>query len=78
MMVPNIFDIVRVCLKIAKRLIFYLPRTLDLDELFEVLDTFIHKKDHIYLDIQILNSANKTKAILLVFGKDMMGVITIK
>lgn len=77
MMTPSITDIVKTCLKIAKKIIFYLPRTLDVEELFEILDTFTMKKDNIYLDIQILNSANKTKAVLLIFGNEIAEVLII-
>ncbi len=72
MMKPNIFDIIRVCLSIAKNIIFYLPRTILLEEFYEILSSCLNKEfDIIYTDIHILNSANKIKAIMLVFGQDI-------
>jgi hypothetical protein len=72
MMKPSIFDIIRVCLSIAKNIIFYLPRTILLEEFYEILSTCLNKEfDIIYTDIHILNSANKIKAIMLVFGQDI-------
>jgi len=54
----------------AKNIIFYLPRTIKLDEFFEIIDNSIKNKNEnsIFIDIHILNSANKIKAILLIFG----------
>jgi len=73
MMKPNIFDIVKVCFSIAKNIIFYLPRTLILEDLFEIINTCLpnEKNDILYLDIHILYSANKIKAVMLVFGNDV-------
>jgi hypothetical protein len=83
MITPNILDIIRVCLTIAKKIIFYLPRTIMLEEFFEVLEEMINKskfnksfwgKNLIYVDIHILNSANKIKAVMLVFGNNINDV----
>ena len=72
MMKPSIFEIIRVCLSIAKNIIFYLPRTILLEEFYEILSTCLGKEfEIIYTDIHILNSANKIKAIMLVFGQDI-------
>ena len=71
-MKPSIFEIIRVCLSIAKNIIFYLPRTILLEEFYEILSTCLGKEfEIIYTDIHILNSANKIKAIMLVFGQDI-------
>jgi hypothetical protein len=72
---PNIYDIIRVCLSMAEKIMFYLPRTLILTEFYEILEeiTLEREKKHldIFIDIHILNSANKIKAILLIFGTDI-------
>jgi hypothetical protein len=73
---PNIYDIVRVSLSIAKNIIFYLPRTLLLDELFEILSTVLNEQksgsgDHIFFDVHILKSARKIKALMIIFGQDI-------
>ncbi len=67
---PNIYDIIRTCLSHAKNIIFYLPRTIKLDEFFEIIDNSVinNKENSLFIDIHILNSANKIKAILLIFG----------
>ena len=52
---------------------FYLPRTIMLDEFFEILSDCVGE-ENIFIDIQILNSANKIKAILLLFGGDVSQV----
>jgi hypothetical protein len=77
MITPNIYDIIRVCLKIGRKIIFYLPRTILLGEIFEILQDVIKSTnpnkypiDSMYLDIHILNSANKIKAVMLIFGND--------
>jgi hypothetical protein len=75
---PNIFEIIRVCLSIANKILFYLPRTLMLEEFYEIIDEILYDRDKkyqdIYIDIHILNSANKIKAILLIFGNDIKKV----
>ena len=77
MIVPNIYDIIKVCLNIGKKIIFYLPRTIIIGEIFEILHDVIkstnqlkYPRDNMYLDIHILNSANKIKAVMLIFGND--------
>lgn len=70
-MTPDIYQIIRVCLSIGKKIIFYFPRTIMLTEFYEILDDILQEKneqDYIYTDIHILNSANKIKAVMLVFG----------
>jgi hypothetical protein len=69
-MVPNVYDIVKTSLKIARKIIFYLPRTLNILELFEIVEKLNGKKDITFFDIKILYSANKAKAVLIIFGND--------
>jgi len=75
---PNIYEIIRVCLSIAGKILFYLPRTLMLEEFYEIIEDILLEKDKkyqdIFIDINILNSANKIKAILLIFGNDIKKV----
>lgn len=82
MITPNIFEIIRVCLSIGRKIIFYLPRTILIGEIFEILQDVVkstnREKDfqsHMYLDIHILNSANKIKAVMLIFGNELKEVI---
>jgi hypothetical protein len=74
-MTPSIYDIVKTSLKMAKNIIFYLPRTLLLDELFSIIKSVYSemgmKTDKIYLDVHVLKSANKIKAVLLILGHDL-------
>jgi hypothetical protein len=81
MITPNIYEIIRVCMNIGKKIIFYLPRTIMIGEIFEILRDVIkstdqsrYSRDHMYLDIHILNSANKIKAVMLIFGNNIKEV----
>jgi hypothetical protein len=80
-MTPNIVDIIKVCLTLSKKLIFFLPRTTMLEEIFDLLAENLNGKNnsennkYIFLDIHILNSANKIKAVMLVFGEKIEEVI---
>lgn len=88
LMTPNIIDIVKVSLKIAKNIIFYLPRTLVLEDLIDILVNCITENNNknelyntnlltnnqlekIYLDVHILKSANKIKALMIIFGTEV-------
>jgi hypothetical protein len=46
---------------------FYVPRTLILDELFDIVSK-IKGTNRIFFDVHILKSANKIKALLIIFG----------
>ena len=67
---PNIYDIIKISLKVSKHIMFYLPRTLFLEELFNIISD-INKSDRIFFDVHILKSANKIKALLIIFGYDV-------
>ncbi len=69
-MTPNIYDIVKMSLKVSNHIMFYVPRTLLLEELFDILSE-INKSDRIFFDVHILKSANKIKALLIIFGYDV-------
>ncbi len=75
---PNIYEIIRVCLSHADKILFYLPRTLMVEEFFNIIEEILLTRDKTYqdihIDIHILNSANKIKAILLIFGTDIKKV----
>jgi 16S rRNA G966 N2-methylase RsmD len=69
-MTPDISEIIKVCLRISKHIMFYVPRTLMIEELFEIISK-INKKNRLFFDIHILKSANKIKALLIIFGYDI-------
>ena len=67
---PDISEIIKVSLDIVDYIMFYVPRTLMLIELFGILAE-ITKKNRLFFDIHILKSANKIKALLIIFGYDI-------
>ena len=67
---PDISEIIKVCLRITKYIMFYIPRTLMLEELFEIISA-INGKKRLFFDVHILKSANKIKALLIIFGYDI-------
>ena len=69
-MTPDISEIIKVCLRICKYIMFYVPRTLMLEELFDIISQ-INEKKRLFFDIHILKSANKIKALLIIFGYDI-------
>jgi len=69
-MTPDISEIIKVSLKIVKYIMFYVPRTLMLNELFGIISE-INKNERLFFDIHILKSANKIKALLIIFGYDI-------
>ena len=73
-MTPSILDIIKVSLKIVKYIMFYIPRTLMLDELFGIISE-INKSERLFFDIHILKSANKIKVLLIIFGYDINKII---
>lgn len=80
-MTPNIKDIIKTSLSLAKNIIFYLPRTLHLSELFEILSAILkeHKpgeEKKIFFDVQVLKSAKKIKALLITFGSNIDTCVT--
>ena len=75
-MTPNIYDIIRTSLEIAPKIIFFLPRTLNLNELCEIIDTVLKEKglnsEDIFFDVHVLKSANKIKALMITFGLNIL------
>lgn len=69
MVTPKIENIVKQSLKIGDVLMFYLARSINISELFDIIYEET-KSDFIFLDTYILESANKTKAILLIYGNN--------
>ena len=67
---PDISEIIKVSLKIVKYIMFYVPRTLMLEELFGIISEIKGSK-RFFFDIHILKSANKIKALLIIFGYDI-------
>lgn len=67
MVTPDIQEIIKKSLTVGKNLMFYLPRNIDIKELFDLLNEAT-KQDIIFLDVYMLESANKIKAILLIYG----------
>jgi hypothetical protein len=80
LMTPNIYDIIKTSLSLAPNIIFFLPRTLLLDDLFEIIYSVILEKnmdpDRLFMNVHILKSANKIKALLIFFGPDCDNDIT--
>jgi len=79
LMTPNIYEIIKTSLSISKNIVFYLPRTLILDELFEILSSILNNQnigtgDRIYFDVHVLKSAKKIKALMIIFGHDIKEV----
>ena len=64
-MTSVISEIIRVCLRISKYIMFYVSRSLMLEELFEIISK-ITGKDRLFFDIHI-KSANKIKVLLIIF-----------
>lgn len=73
MVTPDINSIIKQSLKIGKNIMFYLPRNINIIELFELLYEETNK-NIIFLDIHVLNSANKVKALLLIFGPSLTNI----
>jgi predicted RNA methylase len=69
-MKPDISEIIKVSLRIVKYIQFYVPRTLQLEELFGIISE-IKGANRLFFDIHILKSANKIKALLIIFGYDI-------
>jgi predicted RNA methylase len=80
---PDISEIIKTSLEISQNLIFYLPRNTDIQELFSLISDVISQNEKIYskykddddefdptlyAEVQMLNSAGKVKAILVLFG----------
>lgn len=67
MVTPDIHQIIEKSLSVGRNLMFYLPRSIDIKELFDIIHDVV-KQDIIFLDTYVLESANKIKAILLIYG----------
>lgn len=79
-MTPNIIDIIKVSLSIAKNIIFYLPRNLILDDLYGLISTIQNETldtsgDNLSFDVRILKSSQKLKALVIIFGHDINSFI---
>ena len=70
LMTPDISEIIKVSKKIVKYIMFYVPRTLKLDELFGIISE-IYNNERLFFEVHILKSANKIKALLIIFGYDI-------
>ena len=74
---PDIQKILETTLTISDNMILYLPRNIEIEELFTILFQTYEKIEMqtgkvfdktIFCDIHILNSADKTKALLVFIG----------
>ena len=75
-MYPDIDKILRVSLNVADNILFFLPRNLDLDELFDLCSNAKNEIEqnsgkNLFFDIQIIKSNNRIKALLIIFGHDV-------
>lgn len=71
---PDITEIVRVSLNVADNILFFLPRNLDLDELFKICSDIRDEMEKnsgkkLFFDIQIIESNKRIKSLLIIFGK---------
>ena len=78
---PNIIDIIRVSLNVAKFILFYVPRNLDLNELIDLV-SFVKNEiesnsgNKLNFDVRILYSNQKIKTLLIIFGYDVCDIIS--
>ena len=75
-MYPDITDIIRVSLNVANNILFFLPRNLDLDELFDLCSQVKNEikegaGKELFFDIQIIKSNNRIKSLLIIFGHNI-------
>ena len=75
-MYPEITKILRVSLNVADNILFFLPRNLDLDELFDLCSDAKNEMEknsgkNLFFDIQIIKSNNRIKALLIIFGHNI-------
>ena len=75
-MYPDINEIVRVSLNVADNILFFLPRNLDLDELFNICSEIKNEMEEnsgkkLFFDIKILESNKRIKSLLIIFGHDI-------
>ena len=75
-MTPDINEIVRVSLSVADNILFFLPRNLDLDELFNICSSIKNETEKnsgkkLFFDIQILESNKRIKSLLIIFGHNI-------
>ena len=80
-MTPDIVEIVKVSLSIAKKILFYLPSNLNLDELFDIcwqVKNQIKENSgkNLFFDIKILKSNDRIKTLLIIFGENINDVFT--
>jgi len=80
-MQPNIIDIIRVSLNVAKFILFYVPRNLDLNELIDLVsfvknEIEINSGNKLSFDVRILYSNQKIKTLLIIFGYDVCDIIS--
>ena len=76
---PDIETIISHSLQLSQNLMFYLPRNTDIEELVGLLykcgkEEIKNNDNTIYLDVQYLHSANKIKAILILYGEEFNSV----
>ena len=80
-MYPDITEIIRISLNLANKILFFLPRNLDLDELFDLCSAVkneIKEKsgENIFFDIKIIKSNSRIKSLLITFGHNIKDYFT--
>ena len=70
---PDITEIIRVSLNVADNILFFLPRNLDLDELFDICSSVKNEikegsGKNLFFDIRIIKSNGRIKSLLIIFG----------
>ena len=79
---PDIEEIIKHALTLSHNLIFYLPRNTPVMELIEYLvkhdeNTIKENDNTLYVDVRYLYSANKVKAMLVLYG-EKFNTVTVK
>ena len=83
MMHQSIYDIIKTSLKISRNIIFYLPKNLNLIELFKVItkiknEEYENSGNNLNFDVRVLKCGTKIKTLLILFGQSIQELMTKK
>lgn len=79
-MTPNLYEIMRVSLSLAKKIIFYLPRNLILEDLYVIISNIQNEIENgsgnqLWFDVRVIKSNCKIKALIIIFGYELADII---